>query len=349
MRQAPRLAIAPAVALLIGLLSPLPTGQSALGSPVAARQQHTPLVGHQLGPADIVAAGADLVDVSSGQRLWSRNADASRPIASITKVMTAMVVIGAGDLNRKIRVTATAERYAEENDATSAGLDPGDVLTARQLLEGLLLPSGADAAYLLANAYGPGWQRFVAKMNATARRLGMSQTHFANFDGLPWPTEYSTYSTPGDVIIMAQAAMRLRVFRDIVRQRTHWIGATALHHSYFWRNTDLLLASYRGAIGIKTGFTLAAGYCLLFEADRGGQELLGVVLDASDSNPAIRFTAAARMLNWGFHDLSGQRLELRKTGVAQLQPDSVSSAANVDGRQIPLSSCHKAALPCYVA
>ena len=101
--------------------------------------------------------------------------------------MTAIVVIRAGHLARKITVTQRAVDYAQEHDATTAGLRPGDVLSAWQLLEGLLLPSGADAAYLLANAYGHGWQEFVRKMNATARALGLTQTHFANFDGLPWP------------------------------------------------------------------------------------------------------------------------------------------------------------------
>jgi serine-type D-Ala-D-Ala carboxypeptidase (penicillin-binding protein 5/6) len=251
-------------------------------------------------PSDITAAAAELINAISGRRLWSRGLDIERPIASITKVMTAIVVIEAGQLDRKISVTQAAETYAEENSATSAGLVPGDVLTTRQLLEGLLLPSGADAAYLLANAYGPGWRAFVRKMNAAARKLGMTSTHFANFDGLPWPTEYSTYSTPNDLMIMAKAAMKLAVLRSIVAQHRFYIEATSQHHEYHWKNTDLLLDRYRGAIGIKTGFTLGAGYCLLFEAKRGKHELLGVVLDSTNTEPGVRFSAAARLLNWGF-------------------------------------------------
>jgi serine-type D-Ala-D-Ala carboxypeptidase (penicillin-binding protein 5/6) len=251
-------------------------------------------------PTDITAAAAELINATSGRRLWSRGLDTERPIASITKVMTAMVVIKAGQLDRKITVTQAAETYAEENSAGSAGLVPGDVLTTRQLLEGLLLPSGADAAYLLANTYGPGWRAFVRKMNATARKLGMTRTHFDNFDGLPWPTEYSTYSTPHDLMIMAKAAMKLAVFRSIVVQHRYYIEATSQHHEYNWTNTDLLLDRYRGAIGIKTGFTLGAGYCLLFEAKRGKHELLGVVLYSTNYEPGVRFSAAARLLNWGF-------------------------------------------------
>jgi len=251
-------------------------------------------------PEGVVAKASELLDLTTGKRLWSRDLRAELPIASITKVMTAMVVLSAGDLNRKIRVTQAAVSYALDNDAGSAGLIAGDVLTAYQLLQAMLLPSGADAAYLLASSYGPGWRKFVRKMNAKARQRGMAHTHFANFDGLPWPSETSTYSTPRDVIVMGEAAMKNAIFRKIVAERGRRIAATREHHKYYWANTDLLLRRYRGAIGIKTGFTSAAGYCLLFEARRHGTTLIGVVLDSTSTDTTTRFTAAARLLNWGF-------------------------------------------------
>jgi serine-type D-Ala-D-Ala carboxypeptidase (penicillin-binding protein 5/6) len=252
------------------------------------------------GPAGVQAAGADLATSATGRRLWSRALNTERPIASITKVMTALVVIRAGHLNRKIRISPAVVTYVQEHDGSSAGLIAGDVLTARQLLEGMLLPSGCDAAFALAGAYGPGWRAFVRKMNATARTMGLHGTHFANFDGLPWPTEYTTFSTPRDLIVLGRAAMRLATFRDIVGQRTFYLPATPLHHAYFWQNTNKLLGSYGGADGIKTGFTLVAGHSLLFEAERHGRTLIGVVLDSSVTNPTASFTAARRMLNWGF-------------------------------------------------
>jgi D-alanyl-D-alanine carboxypeptidase (penicillin-binding protein 5/6) len=252
------------------------------------------------GPSGITAVAADLVNSSTGRRLWSRRLNHRRPMASITKVMTALMVINAGRLERKIRVPAAAVTYAREHDAGSAGLHAGDVLTGRQLLEALLLPSGADAAYTLARAYGPGWRAFVRKMNATARRLGMTNTHFANFDGLPWPTERSTYATPRALLILAAAAMKSATFSAIVGQRRHGLAPTRHHHGYAWRNTNLLLGRYRGAIGIKTGYTSGAGYCLLFAARRHGEVLTGVVLDSTATSPGTRFTAAARLLNWGF-------------------------------------------------
>ena len=124
-------------------------------------------------------------------------------MASITKVMTALVVIRAGNLNRTITIPSAVIGYVLEWDASNAGLRPGDKLTVRQLLYAMLLPSGADAAYALAEAYGPGLNAFIAKMNATARLLGMTRTHFTNFDGLPYPTPYSNYSTAANLLTSA--------------------------------------------------------------------------------------------------------------------------------------------------
>jgi serine-type D-Ala-D-Ala carboxypeptidase (penicillin-binding protein 5/6) len=286
--------IGPRVAAVLVTFALLPAGLLAGGSPAGA------VVRPAAGPVGVVAAAGDLVDSSTGRRLWSRELYARLPMASITKVMTALVVIRAGHLGRLIRVPAAAETYAQQHDAGTAGLHPGDVLSTWQLLEALLLPSGADAAFTLARAYGPGWPAFVRKMNAEARRLGMTGTHFDNFDGLPWPTEYTTYSTPHSLLKLAAAAMAEPVFAKIVGQRKHWIARTRRHHGYGWRNTNLLLDRYPGAIGIKTGFTLGAGYCLLFAARRHGRVLTGVVLDSTNTNPDLRFAAARTLLNWGF-------------------------------------------------
>jgi serine-type D-Ala-D-Ala carboxypeptidase (penicillin-binding protein 5/6) len=140
------------------------------------------------GEPPISVAAGELTNASTGAALWAQDLGARRPMGSITKVMTALVVLEAGDLNRKIEVTKAAVRYVEKDGASSAGLIPGDVLTARQLLGAMLIPSGCDAAYLLATAYGPGRTAFIAKMNATAAKLGMTSTHFTSFDGMPYPT-----------------------------------------------------------------------------------------------------------------------------------------------------------------
>jgi serine-type D-Ala-D-Ala carboxypeptidase (penicillin-binding protein 5/6) len=287
--NAPRASAAPASALSADAprASALPT--SAL--PAAA-------------PAGVRALGADLADAGTGQQLWGRDPNTKRPMGSVTKVMTALVVIQAGNLGRKITVPASAVSYVTSHGASSAGLHAGDVLTARQLLDAMLLPSGCDAAYALATAYGPGRAVFVAKMNAEARQLGLAKTHFANFDGLPYPTPRATYSTPVDLVALGRAAMALGAFRTTVDRRSYHLAGRNGHHAYTWRNTNLLLGSYAGADGIKTGFTLAAGYCLLFEAHSGTSALVGVVLHSTATRPGARFTDARRMLNWGFSVLA---------------------------------------------
>ena len=252
------------------------------------------------GPGGVAARSAAVENAATGALLWSRGLNTERPMASITKVMTAYVVIRAGHLDRKITIPAAVIDYVLEHDASNAGLRPGDKLTAAQLLYALLLPSGADAAYALADAYGPGLSAFIAKMNATARLLGLTRTHFSNFDGLPYPTEYSTYSTAANLLTLGRAAMRYPVFRSVVDRGSYRIAAGSGHHGYLWRNLDPLIGHYRGAIGIKPGYTGAAGQCLLFEATRNGYSVIGVTLDSPGSIDTVNSADATRILNWAF-------------------------------------------------
>jgi D-alanyl-D-alanine carboxypeptidase (penicillin-binding protein 5/6) len=252
-------------------------------------------------PRKVAATGGALADLGTKQLLWSRQVSTERPIGSITKVMTALLVIEAGGINRKIKIPKAVIAYVAKYQGESAGLHPGDVLTARQLLEGLLLQSGCDAAYVLAMTYGPGMPAFLAKMNAKAAQLGMKHTHFTSPDGLPYPTEHSTYSTPADLLTLGMAAMKLPVFRAIVGQRFYQIARRkGQHHAYWWGNTNGLIGTYPGADGIKTGYTDAAKHCLLFEAVRHGKTLLGDVLGSPTTGPDAAAQAAARLLNWGF-------------------------------------------------
>jgi len=260
----------------------------------------TPPVRDTGAPSGVQAKAAVLADASTGTVLWSRNLNTELPMGSITKVMTALVVLRAGNLNREIRVPSAVIGYVAKYGAASAGLHPGDVLTAQELLEALLLPSGCDAAYTLAAAYGPGIPAFLAKMNATARQLGMLHTHFTSPDGLPYPTEYSTYSTPADLLTLATAAMKYPVFRSIVAQSFYQLRKGPGHHAYWWNNDNDLIGTYQGATGIKTGYTNAALQCLLFSASRGGLSLIGVVLGSPATGPASAADAAAKALNWGF-------------------------------------------------
>jgi D-alanyl-D-alanine carboxypeptidase (penicillin-binding protein 5/6) len=258
---------------------------------------------------DIVATGAPkgvkakagvLEDAATGQVLWSRDLNTERPMASITKVMTAYLVITAGNLNRKVTIPKAVLNYAAKYDAASDDLVPGEVLTVRELLYGLMLQSGADAAYTLATNYGPGMGAFLAKMNAEAVRLGMRHTHFASPDGLPYPTETSTYSTPADLVLLGQAAMKLPQFRSIVDQRFYSLPKGDGHRAHWWGNDNALIRSYPGAVGIKTGFTNVALHCLLFEAIRNGRSLIGVVMGSPATSPNAGAQDAAKILSWGF-------------------------------------------------
>ncbi|HEY1324808.1 MAG TPA: D-alanyl-D-alanine carboxypeptidase [Streptosporangiaceae bacterium] len=296
--SAPRANVLAAAALPAS--APRATALPATALPATALASSGPAA----APAGVHALGADLADVGTSQQLWGRDAGTKRPMGSVTKVMTALVVIQAGNLGRRISVPASAVSYVDSHGASSAGLHAGDVLTARQLLVAMLLPSGCDAAYVLATAYGPGRAAFVAKMNAEAGQLGLAKTHFANFDGLPYPTPRATYSTPADLIALGRAAMAQGAFRTTVDRRSYHLAGRNGHHAYTWQNTNLLLGSYAGADGIKTGFTLAAGYCLLFEAHSGTSALIGVVLHSTATKPGDRFTDARKMLNWGFSMLA---------------------------------------------
>ena len=273
---------------------------SAPATPSSPRPSASPAIQVAGAPGGIKAKGAVLADAATGQVLWGRDPGAERPMASVTKVMTALLVLESGDLGRQIRVPKAAFNYAWKYGGETASLRPGDTLTAQQLLEALLLPSGADAAYTLADAYGPGLAAFVAQMNATAARMGMAHTRFTSPDGLPYPTETANYSTPSDLLTLGLAAMRYPVFRSIVGQRFYHLPKGHGHHQYWWDNTDGLIGSYAGAMGIKTGYTDVAKHCLLFEAVRNGRTLIGVVLDSPATGPAAGAQDAEKMLNWGF-------------------------------------------------
>jgi serine-type D-Ala-D-Ala carboxypeptidase (penicillin-binding protein 5/6) len=263
---------------------------------VSAAQAALAVVG---GPSQV--AGAALANAATGKVLWSLALNTERPIGSIVKVMTALVVIQAGDLNREITVPRSVIAYLNSQDGPStAGLIVGDRLTTLELLEALLLPSGCDAAYTLAQAYGPGIGAFIAKMNTEAQRLGLTGTHFSNFDGMPWPSEYSTWSTPADLITLGRYAMRYPVFATIVSQARYSLPAGDGHHSYSWQNTNPLIGAYPGAGGIKTGDTQTAGNCLLFEATQNGLTLIGVTLGTPGEDITATGPVATRVLNWGF-------------------------------------------------
>ncbi|MFD4786358.1 D-alanyl-D-alanine carboxypeptidase family protein [Streptomyces sp. NPDC058459] len=255
----------------------------------------------------IVAAGGYVMNNSTGASLFTKAADTKRSTGSTTKIMTAKVVLAQPNLNLDAKVTVPkgASDYIVANNASSAGLIVGDKVTVRQLLYGLMLPSGCDAAYVLADKYGAGSthtarvKSFLGKMNSAAKSLGLRNTHFDSFDGIG---QGSNYSTPRDLTKIASSAMKNANFRAIVKTKSYTAktvtktGSTRTMRA--WTNTNTLLSSYRGSIGVKTGSGPEAKYCLVFAATRNGKTVIGTVL-ASSSVPQ-RGTDATKLLNYGF-------------------------------------------------
>jgi len=248
-------------------------------------------------PAGVTAAGAVLIDQDTGSVLMGRDVYTARPMASITKIMTAVVVLETPglDLDRWIPVKSVYHRYAIERSASTAHLHVGDRLTVRQLLYALLLPSGCDAAYALADTFGHGATRaartaeFISRMNAKGSELRLTRTRFGSFDGLgPASTNHGT---PRSLARLAAYALDLDTFAAIVRTRTTSVPArttSGARRIYTWENSNQLLGRYWGVVGVKTGSTHAAGACLVFAVTRGGRTLVGVVLNSTNSDARFR-------------------------------------------------------------
>ncbi|MGP3912692.1 D-alanyl-D-alanine carboxypeptidase family protein [Nonomuraea sp. 10N515B] len=272
------------VALVTGLAAPAHASASPL-LPVTAVDAPT-----------VYGRAAYLLDASSGEVLFEDNSAERMPIASLTKTMTAYVVLKTAKPTDVVEIAPADVTYAEDGGGTTADLRAGDRLTVDELLYGLMLPSGADAAHALARTYGPGVGGFVAKMNATARGLGMTDTRYVNADGLPMPGG-DGYSTARDQALLAAKALELPLIKETAGTRYHSLDANGEHRSYSWRNTNRLLRTAPDAIGLKTGFTRAAGFCLAFASEQDGRRLVGVLLGESDSSR--RFATAEELLTWG--------------------------------------------------
>lgn len=232
----------------------------------------------------VAARSAYLID-STGTVHFAKQAGRRVPVASLTKIMTSYVVLRDAQLDDVVTITKSDVRHAVANGAARAGLRRGERLTVQDLLHGLMLPSGADAAHALARVYGPRQHGFVRKMNAAARELGLTDTRYANADGLP----SSGYSTAADQVTLTRISLRNPTFRTIVAKQMYRTG------KHTWYTTNRLFNRTEGVMGVKTGFTNAAGFCLAFAAKRAGRRVIGVLLGDGDSR---RFTTAAALLDY---------------------------------------------------
>jgi D-alanyl-D-alanine carboxypeptidase (penicillin-binding protein 5/6) len=266
----------------------------------------------QAAPAKptITAKGGFVMNSATGKTLFSKSPDTERLTASTTKIMTAKVVLSQSNLNLNSTVKidkAYSDYIVQNNWASNAGLIVGDKVTVRQLLYGLMLPSGCDAAYALADKFGTGSTRaarvksFISKMNKMAQSLGMKHTHFDSFDGI---SKGSNHSTPRDLTILARSAMKSSTFKTVVKTPKYTAktitktGATRTMKP--WENTNKLLG-WSGTIGVKTGSGTEAKYCLVFAATRNGKTIVGTVL--TSSSPENRTADVKKLMNYGFATL----------------------------------------------
>jgi D-alanyl-D-alanine carboxypeptidase (penicillin-binding protein 5/6) len=245
-------------------------------------------------PADAVpvvsAASAVLADLDSGQVLFAKDPAARRPIASVTKIMTALLVLERTEPAQIVTIGSDAVLGTPEGIST-LGLQAGERISVENLLYALLLQSANDAAIALADQVSGSEQRFVALMNARAQQLGLRGTEFRSPNGL----DDRGFSTARDLATLTRVAYRIPAFEQIATTRFRTVPAPDGGVREI-QNRNVLLWLYPGAIGVKTGYTSAAGYCVVGAAEEEGRRLVAVVLGA----PGDAFSDAAALLNYGF-------------------------------------------------
>jgi D-alanyl-D-alanine carboxypeptidase (penicillin-binding protein 5/6) len=287
------LATAPGLVVAQSLSPPPPTpvpvpGGGTSPSPFPSVLQ-TPAPAITAPPA-LDAASALLVDLDTGKTLYALDVSELRAIASLTKIMTAHLVLTRTSPAEIVTVSEEAAS-GRQVGISSLGLVAGEQIAVEELLYALLLQSANDAAVALAEHVAGSVEAFVEMMNRTALRLGMSRTAFASPNGL----DDTGYSTARDLARLTRVAYRHEDFASIVATRTHEIPAPD-GTTRVIQNRNVLLWLYPGAIGVKTGFTSAAGFCIVATAERDGERLLAVIL-GENGEP---FSDAAALLNYGF-------------------------------------------------
>jgi len=242
------------------------------------------------GAPPIKAAAGILVDMDTGEILWQRDPHLELAPASLTKVLTSLVALENFSPREEVFITPAA--LGQAADDTVMGLQAGETLTVQELLDGMLLPSGDDAASAIA-VDTVGEFRFVSAMNAQVAALGLQDSSFSNTSGLDDP---ELYSSAYDLAVIATFTYdRYPLFDQIVDTPSMELPATSGHPAFHLDNLDELLLDYPAAVGIKPGWTGNAGACLIGMAVRGGHRLLAVLLNAD--YPA---RLEARLLDWGF-------------------------------------------------
>lgn len=297
---------------------------------------------------EVKGTAALLVDGDYGDILYEQNAHEKRYPASITKVMTALLVLEAIDAGKFALtdvVTATEGMNADLSaDGSTQDIKIGEAMTVNDLLHCLLITSANESANILAIHVVGSLGAFVDMMNARAKALGCTGTHFANCHGLH---NDDHYTTAYDIYLFAKEAMKYPTFREIVGSKDGHIAATNLHKERTLHSTNALISTwnitgyyYKYALGIKTGYTPEAGYCLASSALKDGKTLYAVVMGAEnikgdDGKITDRqtFSESARLLEWGFNNFTRQNI-LDSTYFAGTIPVAYSEGENYVGMEV---------------
>lgn len=236
----------------------------------------------------IQAPAAILVDAHTGGVLWTKRAHERRKIASLTKIMTATLAL------REVpwKSTVTVDKRVTTVPLVKEGLRAGEQVKAWKLFYALLLYSGNDDAAQLAISSAGSIHAFLRQMNTEARALGLHDTHYRSPSGV---IDEGNFSTAWDLAALTRYALRNPRFRSLVRTKRIQVRWSAPTNSKIYLNNNFLLHSYRGANGVKTGYTHAAGLCLVATATRHGRKLIAVVLDSPNM-----YGDARTLLNLGF-------------------------------------------------
>jgi len=244
-----------------------------------------------LAMPEVTAQAAIVSDVTSGQVLAEKNAHQRLAPASTTKIATALVALQRGQLEEQVVIPESALI-----EGAQMGLSPGQVVTLEELLYGLLLPTGNDAAMAIAQHIGGSVDGFVEMLNQEVEALGLTDTHFANPHGLDAPDHYSSAY---DLMVIARQALANPTFAEIVSTQEYTFRGRHLS------NRNDLLGNYPGADGVKTGTTSAAGECLVASATRNGHQALVVILGSQD-----RYGDASTLLDYYFDNYAWYPLEI---------------------------------------
>lgn len=247
----------------------------------------------------VSASSAILIEADSNRVLYSKNSEKQMPMASTTKIITAITAIESFDFD-KARITEISTAAAN-TEGSSMYLKQGEHLTLEDLLYGLMLSSGNDAAVAIAEEIGGDIQTFINMMNDTAKKIGADNTHLTNPNGLP---DENHYSTATDMAKITAYALKNRLFKEIVGCKSQIIKSSENQSdagitTHSLKNHNKLLWMYDGCIGVKTGFTKAAGRCLVSAAEKDDMTLIAVTLNAPDD-----WNDHINMLNYGYDNFS---------------------------------------------